>query len=184
MRTHSAFLIELLKDRKVSTVAEIGVFRGDNAYALLDNLNIGLFVGVDPYLRYPEFDNNLSNKTGVMASVDLERVKKNMLHRMKAFADRFVLSEKFSAISADLFSNDTFDFVFIDGNHYYEFVCDDILSWMPKVKQGGILAGHDYVVKSNCGVIQATEELLPDLSVNLLAKVWWYEIPILDETKQ
>jgi len=36
------------------------------------------------------------------------------------------------------------DFVFIDGNHEYEMVAQDIEDWWPKIKPGGFLAGHDY----------------------------------------
>jgi len=42
------------------------------------------------------------------------------------------------------FENETLDFVFIDGSHEYEDIKDDIQSWLPKVKRGGVLAGHDY----------------------------------------
>lgn len=181
MRTHTSFLVDLLKGSILSTVAEVGVFKGDNAFGLLESLPIGLLIGVDPYRRYPAFDDNLSNKTGVVARADLKKVKKQMLQRMKPFGDRFALSENFSEDGAAMFSDELFDFVFIDGNHYYDFVCADIKAWLPKVKQGGILAGHDFVNKVNCGVIRATTELLPDCAVNLKAKVWWWEKPFVED---
>jgi len=40
-----------------------------------------------------------------------------------------------------------FDFVFIDADHTYESVKKDILAWYPKVKKGGIIAGHNYFVE-------------------------------------
>ena len=42
------------------------------------------------------------------------------------------------------FQDESLDFVFIDGSHEYEDIKDDIISWLPKVKRGGVLAGHDY----------------------------------------
>lgn len=42
------------------------------------------------------------------------------------------------------FENESLDFVFIDGSHEYEDIKNDIIFWLPKVKRGGILAGHDY----------------------------------------
>jgi len=45
---------------------------------------------------------------------------------------------------ASTYEDDSLDFVFIDGDHRYEFVKADIEAWLPKVKSGGILAGHDY----------------------------------------
>lgn len=38
------------------------------------------------------------------------------------------------------------DLVFIDGNHYEEFVRGDIEAWLPHIRKGGILAFHDYDV--------------------------------------
>lgn len=42
------------------------------------------------------------------------------------------------------FEDQSIDFVFIDADHIYEHVRKDVLAWLPKVKPGGIIAGHDY----------------------------------------
>jgi hypothetical protein len=42
-----------------------------------------------------------------------------------------------------LFPDKSLDFVFIDGNHGYSYVKQDILAWLPKIKPGGIICGHD-----------------------------------------
>jgi predicted O-methyltransferase YrrM len=49
-----------------------------------------------------------------------------------------------SADSASLFEDRSLDFVFIDADHRYESVLRDALAWKPKIKSGGIIAGHDY----------------------------------------
>ena len=46
--------------------------------------------------------------------------------------------------ASKLYKDDTLDFVFIDGGHEYEFVKEDIEHWLPKVRDGGILAGDDW----------------------------------------
>jgi predicted O-methyltransferase YrrM len=45
---------------------------------------------------------------------------------------------------ASTYEDDSLDFVFLDGDHRYECVKADIQAWLPKMKVGGILAGHDY----------------------------------------
>ena len=57
------------------------------------------------------------------------------------------------------FKDNSLDFVFIDASHQYEDVKKDIISWLPKVKDGGIIAGHDYT-EFHPGVIQAADEVL------------------------
>lgn len=49
-----------------------------------------------------------------------------------------------SSESARFFDDGSVDFVFIDANHTYDFVKADVLAWLPKIKPGGIIAGHDY----------------------------------------
>jgi hypothetical protein len=70
---------------------------------------------------------------------------------------------KISSLSAvSKFRDKSLDFVFIDASHEYEDVKNDILAWIPKVKSGGILAGHDYYVGDVdwCpGVKQAVNEI-------------------------
>lgn len=49
-----------------------------------------------------------------------------------------------SKIMVPLFEDNKFDFIFIDGDHSYEGVKNDILVCWPKLKIGGIMAFHDY----------------------------------------
>lgn len=47
------------------------------------------------------------------------------------------------------------DFVFIDGNHVFDAVMQDIIQWVPKVKKDGIVAAHDYHYYTGSDVIWA-----------------------------
>ena len=64
-----------------------------------------------------------------------------------------------SVTASRMYDEESLDAVFIDADHRYESVKADILAWMPKVKRGGILAGHDYMSKYD-GVITAVNETL------------------------
>lgn len=63
-----------------------------------------------------------------------------------------------SVNSADLFKDGSIEFVFLDGSHDRESVLDDIAAWAPKVKRGGILAGHDYNRIDSPQVIEAVDK--------------------------
>lgn len=60
------------------------------------------------------------------------------IHRMK------------SEEAAGLFPNQYFDFIYIDGNHNYEFVKTDLINFSPKLKINGYICGDDYIF-TRCG---------------------------------
>ena len=61
-----------------------------------------------------------------------------------------------SVDAAHLFSDGELDLAFIDAQHSYEAVKEDMEAWWRKVRCGGILAGHDYAVWP--GVTRAVHE--------------------------
>lgn len=82
-----------------------------------------------------------------------------------------VLSPSECAVKFDYIPD--LDFCFIDAAHDYDNVKRDIQAWRPKVKPGGILAGHDYCA-SWPGVKEAVDELIPDRQ--LTKSVWWKKL--------
>ena len=69
-----------------------------------------------------------------------------------------------SVEAAKKFEDESLDVVFIDLTHTYESVKEDIGLWLPKVKRGGILSGHDYE-DSWPGVVKAVDEMLPTRTI-------------------
>ena len=61
-----------------------------------------------------------------------------------SFGDRATAIKGWSRDIAPTVEDESLDFVFIDGNHAYEWVVEDLALWTPKVKKGGIVYGHDY----------------------------------------
>lgn len=74
-----------------------------------------------------------------------------------------------SAIAATIVRNGLAA-VYIDGDHAYEAVRDDIKAWLPKIKHGGILAGHDYGAGWP-GVQKAVDEILGS-KINVMRQSW------------
>jgi cephalosporin hydroxylase len=88
---------------------------------------------------------------------------------------RLILADSVS--TAALFAPASLDFVFIDGDHSRAAVLADIAAWLPRIKAGGLLAGHDYKMTSQAhlrGVTEAVEGLWPgeDLETPLHSQVW------------
>lgn len=81
-----------------------------------------------------------------------------------------------SVESANIFQSKSVDIVFIDACHEYSCVYNDILAWLPKIKCGGILAGHDY--NHNWpGVNRAVDEILGVNNINISEFCWIYRVP-------
>jgi len=87
--------------------------------------------------------------------------------------------------AAKFFANGSLDLVFIDGDHSYEMVKLDIELWLPKIKKGGIMCGHDYNwigPDGYPGVQKAVDEkfntiyYIPDEKVGKDRSVWWVEL--------
>jgi predicted O-methyltransferase YrrM len=72
------------------------------------------------------------------------------------------------------YEDNSLDFVFIDAGHDYESVKKDLNAWYPKVKNGGIIAGHDY--HYDCGVFPAVNEFFEDKKdIKQMGDCWIYE---------
>lgn len=75
--------------------------------------------------------------------------------------------------SASLFEDNSLDFVFIDAGHEYESVRMDIEKWLPKLKKGGIIAGHDF--DNAPGVNKAVQELVNNFELSI-DRIWYKNI--------
>jgi len=114
--------------------AEIGVQRARNAWLMFQCIPDLHLVMVDPYRDHE------SNPRKWGKHHDKAR---QMAHdRMDEFNTVWI--EDFSELAADQIAAESLDFVYIDGEHTYDFVMVDLILWARKVKPGGIVAGHDY----------------------------------------
>jgi hypothetical protein len=74
------------------------------------------------------------------------------------------------------------DFVYIDGNHSYRAVAEDIRAWWPKIRPGGVLGGHDFYngyARAHDGVVKAVTEFVVSNQASLQVELpdWWISKP-------
>ena len=71
------------------------------------------------------------------------------------------------------FEDASVDFVFIDADHSYDSVVKDINSWLPKIRKGGMISGHDYF--NPCGVKKAVDKRFGK-KVKTYNNCWYVEL--------
>ena len=116
---------------------EIGVFHGEYSRQLLRTWKGAHLVGIDPYMRQP--DSVYRDGCNV---AEMEQIRDDII---KEFArePRYRLIVQKSMDAVEQFADGSLDMVYIDGNHSYAAAFEDMNGWWPKVKMGGVLAGHD-----------------------------------------
>lgn len=90
---------------------------------------------------------------------------------INAAAPDVKIIRKFSGAASQDFKDGSVDFVFIDANHNYDPVRADIAAWLPKVRSGGIIAGHDYTAWNWPGVKKAVDEAFGE-KVQVIGNSW------------
>jgi len=118
--------------------AEIGSFKGEFAKEIIENWGGNLFM-VDVWRGLGDEYKDASNHN-IHTNAYAEAMKS-----IEGYEDRAVMVRGSSQVVSEMFEDDCFDFVYIDANHAYDFVIQDIELWYPKVKKGGYLLGHDYI---------------------------------------
>jgi GR25 family glycosyltransferase involved in LPS biosynthesis len=106
---------------------------------------------------------------------DLHTLYETFIENMKSLENYYIPMRMTSIEASQKFEDKSLDFVFIDASHEYEDVKNDIIAWLPKVKTGGIIAGHDYYVDSYDyfpGVKQAVGETLGKYELNFDENCW------------
>ena len=79
-----------------------------------------------------------------------------------------------SADSAKHFADASIDFCYIDADHSYQSVKKDVYAWLPKIKNNGIIAGHDY---DQDGVAQAVHEVIGEDKIEKIKHhIWSYRV--------
>lgn len=81
-----------------------------------------------------------------------------------------------SVDAAKHLSHIEFDMVFIDADHSYQRVHEDLMAWGPLVRKGGLLCGHDYNISMDYaafGVNKAVDELVPRHAIVPNSTIWY-----------
>jgi len=145
-------------------MVEIGSFSGVSS--ALFALHAKKIHCVDMWSQYVDSG---SSSTLLITQEQLNLAESNF-DKVAAKYNNVVKVKKASLEAAKEFKDESLDMVYIDSAHDFKTVNEDIVAWLPKVKKGGIVAGHDIRIK---GVQKAVYHNFASKDVESFADTSW-----------
>lgn len=136
-------LLGLFTELGYKTGAEIGVAQGYFSDRMMYTIPDLTLYSIDPYIKYWRRSQRVCDQQHRRAVKRLGKWESCTLIR------------KTGVEAAKDFEDGSLDFVYIDADHRFDAVMVDIITWAPKVRKGGILAGHDFFPMYQGGVMDA-----------------------------
>lgn len=156
-----------LRNKRNLIGVEIGVFLGNYALTYLEKLDIKKLFLIDPYIKYENY--------GRYEPKILREAEEIAHAKLSIYKDKIEWVKVKSAEASKLFDDESLDFVYIDGNHEYQAVLEDITLYYPKVKKSGMISGHDYRPNLENYVSDAINEFCKKnhLQLHIISYDWW-----------
>ena len=122
--------------------AEIGVSSGAHAHEILKYKFQGLDIKIDKLYLVDiwHFKKNYSQ----IINKKISQKNYNKVLELKKKYSNIKIIKNYSLQAAKKFKNNYFDFLYLDANHSYKAVYQDLKCWFPKLKKNGIFAGDDF----------------------------------------
>ena len=125
---------QIFGDKPIKVI-EIGCAAGNNALDVLQSLNVSEYVIIDPYEKilfdYDDYDHER-----------LVLMRKQAKERLAKYSDNIKWIYDFSDDATDKISG-KYDFIYIDGNHSYEYVLSDMNNYRKFLSDNFVFGGHD-----------------------------------------
>jgi hypothetical protein len=176
LTTRNSLIAELPHN---AVVAEIGVAQGEFSVDILAITNPSQLYLIDCWEEqsqavYPTDLNNVGTA--------LQNSRYNYVKQKFAANKEVKVIRAYTPDIAQAFPDQFFDWIFLDANHTYDAVKEDLETWLPKIKTGGYLAGHDYITAEALkpvgflfGVVPAVNEFCKNhgFTISLLSTDTW-----------
>ena len=150
---------------------EVGTKEGRTTAHILENCPDCHVIGIDPWAEMPRQGAVECGES--YTEWDFDAIERDFWGRVGPWKDRLTFYRRTSLEAAPEVDDGSQDLIFIDAAHDYESVLEDIETWTPKVREGGILAGHDFQ-HSFPTVMDAVADSFNLMFVQVMPdSVWW-----------
>src|SRR3989344_1745838 len=135
-------LAALFNELGFKTGAEIGVFAGQYSKILCESIPGLKLYCIDAWVVYDDLPETKVAKHYKNYIRRIEGTYAAAGKLLQGYSCEFI--KKYSMDAVTGFTRDSLDFVYIDANHAFDYVMEDIIEWSKIVRPGGIISGHDY----------------------------------------
>jgi predicted O-methyltransferase YrrM len=155
----------LARHIRCGVVIEVGVWKGRSLSTILEvcRRNETRVYAVDTWKP------DLRDGYGEAAERNIEAIFRQNIRRLGYAESVEIFAEK-SCKASRRFPDGCVDLVFIDAEHSYKAVMEDIRHWFPKISKSGTIAGHDYTTRA--GVRRAVDELFGEYVALPGGSIW------------
>ena len=168
VRLYYGIVSKVINDNDFKNCAEVGIGYGFHAKEILKNTDVDMLYLIDPHIDYSNdgFPRDVQNFGG------FQKLDHNIRTNLLQYSHKYQwFKQPSTTITQQQIPDNTLDLVFIDADHSYQAVQQDLRFWWKKVKNGGWLLGDDY---NSChpGTTQAVDEFAAefDLQISFLTK--------------
>lgn len=138
------FIEQLIKTQNLKVGAELGVWKGRTFKHLVKTCDSLTLFGVDAYVTQPDNSGPETWQPGENGhDWNHDEYYEDLLAFTSQYKNRAFIIKSFTTIASTFFADESLDFVFIDADHSFDGVKNDILNWSPKIRKGGFIIGHD-----------------------------------------
>lgn len=134
--SHPGFqdFLNFLKKSNINSMAEVGVFKGESTIHYAGIVN--KIYAIDPWLK----DYDLNDKA---ARLDMDYIEQCFDDNISSF-NNIIKIKDLSINACKLIPDNSLDLIYLDAGHSYKSVKEDLVHWIPKIRNNGYIAGHDY----------------------------------------
>jgi hypothetical protein len=154
---------------------EIGVFNGDFSTEIYDKLNPSKLYLIDPFntmtdpITKLDYYPGMNHGTVYSNESCLNTVREKLKEPISE--NKVIIDRNLSTDALINYEDDFFDFIYIDACHLYESVLWDMENYFPKLKNGGLMGGHDYFNCPSFGVIKAVDHFCEKYGYEIIVLV-------------
>jgi len=139
---HLGFVSHMVRELDVKEMVEVGVLFGALSKIVLSKcLGVSTYYLVDPWKVFMD--------PPAYTQKEWDRRYNRVKSLMTRYGERAKILRMTSLEASKVFKPESLDMVYLDANHSFKYVDEDIKAWWPKIRPNGYLTGHDLIGRTS-----------------------------------